>query len=154
MVEQLRVLASTSASKAEVLRGLGYSTKNAGNYKTLAIVAEKNDIELPDGTGTGNANRAVRRPIEELLVEGGTMSSYHLKNRLLREGLMEPKCYAPFCPVPNPSINPFTGEECELKLALDHIDGNPRNNKIDNLRLLCYHCHGLTPTYCNSKRGL
>jgi hypothetical protein len=42
-----------------------------------------------------------------------------------------------------------------LSLHLDHIDGNPRNNDISNLRLLCPNCHSQTETYCgkNVNRG-
>jgi 5-methylcytosine-specific restriction endonuclease McrA len=35
----------------------------------------------------------------------------------------------------------------KLVLQLDHIDGNPDNNDIDNLRFLCPNCHSQTPTY-------
>lgn len=41
-------------------------------------------------------------------------------------------------------INPKTGK-CPIEL--DHIDGNHKNNSIENLRLLCPNCHSLTPTY-------
>jgi len=33
-------------------------------------------------------------------------------------------------------------------LQMDHIDGNPENHHLDNLRLLCPNCHTQTDTYC------
>jgi len=40
-----------------------------------------------------------------------------------------------------------------LVLTLDHIDGNPYNNAIVNLRLLCPNCHSQTPSFTGRNRG-
>ena len=37
--------------------------------------------------------------------------------------------------------------EQPLKLQVDHIDGDRKNNDITNLRVVCPNCHTQTPTY-------
>lgn len=34
-----------------------------------------------------------------------------------------------------------------IPIELEHKDGNPENNELSNLKLLCPSCHSLTPTY-------
>lgn len=34
-----------------------------------------------------------------------------------------------------------------ISLELDHIDGDPTNNELTNLRFLCPNCHATTNTY-------
>lgn len=34
-----------------------------------------------------------------------------------------------------------------ITLEVDHIDGNSKNNQLDNLRLLCLNCHSQTDTF-------
>lgn len=41
--------------------------------------------------------------------------------------------------------------EKELKLHLDHIDGDKTKNSRENLRLICPNCHSQTETYCRAK---
>ena len=39
-------------------------------------------------------------------------------------------------------------------LTIDHVDGNWRNNVRDNLVVLCYNCHTLTPTFGSQNSGI
>lgn len=41
-------------------------------------------------------------------------------------------------------MNPYTNN---IPLEIEHIDGNYKNNKEENLILLCPNCHSLTSTY-------
>ena len=47
-------------------------------------------------------------------------------------------------------VNIYTGN---IPIELEHIDGNFKNNKVDNLKLLCPNCHSLTSTYKSLNTG-
>jgi hypothetical protein len=40
-----------------------------------------------------------------------------------------------------------------IGLECDHIDGNPNNNKPENLRLICPNCHSQTESFKGANRG-
>lgn len=66
-----------------------------------------------------------------------------LKKRLIKEGIKQNKCE--FC-----EITEWNGKS--LSMQLDHIDGNPHNHKMDNLRIICPNCHSQTETYCGKNK--
>lgn len=47
-------------------------------------------------------------------------------------------------------VNEYAGK---IPLEIDHIDGDHKNNKEENLRLLCPNCHSLTPNYGSRNKG-
>lgn len=46
--------------------------------------------------------------------------------------------------------NPVVGRPI---LTVNHIDGNWKNNSFENLEVLCYNCHTLTPTFGSLNAG-
>lgn len=48
-------------------------------------------------------------------------------------------------------ISEWLGEP--ILLILDHIDGDNRNNRIDNCRLVCSNCDATLPTYKGRNKG-
>jgi hypothetical protein len=47
-------------------------------------------------------------------------------------------------------VHPVTGQK---PLEVEHIDGNWRNTRLENLTLLCPNCHSLTATFRALNRG-
>jgi 5-methylcytosine-specific restriction endonuclease McrA len=79
------------------------------------------------------------KSLEDILVEDSTYTNNtSLKKRLLESNLLEYKCS--IC-----GINEWQGKP--LSLQLDHINGNNKDNRIENLRLLCPNCHSQTDTF-------
>ena len=85
-------------------------------------------------------------PLHEILE--GKHPSYHygtLKRRLLRAAILKNECDE--C-----HITEWNGKK--LNMHMDHIDGNPRNHKRDNLRMLCPNCHAQTDTYSKKNKNI
>jgi len=86
--------------------------------------------------------RAYPMPMERLLVANTYRSRHNVKLRLIGEGLKLHRC-----------------EECgltewrgaPLSMALHHINGDGRDNRLENLQLLCPNCHSQTDNF--SARG-
>lgn len=40
-----------------------------------------------------------------------------------------------------------------MPLVLDHINGNPYDNSLSNLRVICHNCNAQTPTFAGRNKG-
>jgi len=41
----------------------------------------------------------------------------------------------------------------KIPLVSDHIDGDPKNNNLDNFRIICNNCDSILPTFKGKNRG-
>jgi hypothetical protein len=82
-------------------------------------------------------------PLEMILVENSSYNSSHVKDKLFKYNLLVNECN--ICG----QLPEWNG--LPLVLQLDHINGVSNDNRIENLRILCPHCHTQTETY-GSKR--
>jgi 5-methylcytosine-specific restriction endonuclease McrA len=123
---------SNSMAQAAIKLGLHFNT-----FKKYAI---KFNCYETNQSGKGiNKKGSPKFELNDIL-EGNHphFQTYKLKNRMLREGLVENVCSA--C-----GINEWFGKS--INMELDHIDGDRSNHKLENLRMLCPNCHSQTETY-------
>ena len=79
-----------------------------------------------------------RRPIEDYLSNKQIIQSNKLKQRLIKEKILEHKCH---------NCNNTQWLDKPIPIELHHIDGNGSNNNLSNLQLLCPNCHAQTDNY-------
>jgi hypothetical protein len=79
--------------------------------------------------------------IEALLA--GPRNRTHLKKRLIAAGLKQNQCEV--CGLTEWLAKP-------LSMALHHINGDGRDNRLENLQLLCPNCHSQTDNFSGRNR--
>lgn len=78
-------------------------------------------------------------PNSEVFVECSKHSNEFVKKRLINCGILKYECAA--CGIKDKWMDKH------IQLELDHINGNNRDNRIQNLQFLCPNCHSQTPTF-------
>ncbi|MFJ4864976.1 MULTISPECIES: HNH endonuclease [unclassified Streptomyces] len=140
---------AASTNMCEVLRRLGldvvggHHTHISRRVKAFGI--DTSHFVLPSRAGRPK----VRRTPDTVLVrqedpQARRTQSSHLKQALTAIGIPE-ACR--LCGVE------AVWQGRPLPLEVDHIDGDWRNNRPENLRLLCPNCHSATDTYRGRAKG-
>lgn len=141
--ENLKDAVKKSKSIRQVLKCLNLRMAG-GNYTQINKYIKEYKIHTDHFTGKAWNKGMVgvgkpRRSLEDLLKKDVYYQSHKLKKRLFAVGMKQPACEE--C-----GWNKRT-EDGRLPLELDHINGDGRDNRFENLRVLCPNCHSLKGTH-------
>lgn len=145
--EEARRAVAASPSYTEAFRRLGVKPAG-GNHKLFRrwvddvwqIPTERFD---PDHARDSSFRKRTPVPLEAILVECSTYKRASLKRRLYEAGLKERRCE--LC---------GQGEEWRgrrMSLIIDHVNGVPDDNRLENLRIVCPNCAATLDTHCGRK---
>ncbi len=129
---------ANSLSMAQVLRRLNLSI-SGGNNSHIKSLAVKYNISTSHFTGQGHNKGKTfpkKKNIEEYLIDYTNSEtvppSDWLKKRLLREKVKEHRC---------DDCGRITWNKKKIPLELHHINGNRKDDRFGNLKLVCPNCH-------------
>lgn len=137
--KEFRALVADSINIGAVLRYFGYDNKGRNNHIVKMRCKELN-------IDTSHFNKLIRPkaakfriPLEKVLVKDCPYSIGGSSKIIKKSGILKKECYE--CGL----ISEWN--KLPLTLQLDHINGDNRDNRIENIRLLCPNCHSQTPNF-------
>jgi hypothetical protein len=142
---EARAAVAASLCYSEVLHRLGLRPAG-GNHKVLRRHIELWGISTahfdPDAARRRGRRREVT-PLVDILVAGSSYSRRSLKQRLYDAGLKSRRCE--LCDQDE------NWRGARMSLVLDHINGIPDDNRLENLQIVCPNCAATLETHCGRK---
>jgi 5-methylcytosine-specific restriction endonuclease McrA len=139
---ELRAAVASSRTLTEVLQKFDLRSAG-GNQAQLKKYLERWQISTehfdPNAVRTAKLRHSPVR-LAEVLVEHSSFSRSSLKHRLYAEGLKRPECE--ICG----QSEMWLGHR--ISLILDHVNGVPDDNRLENLRIACPNCNAAFETHC------
>jgi hypothetical protein len=152
--EDLQALVDSSHSLADVFRELGMPRRGPV-YSIMKFRCERDGIDLSkmevrraekfDTMAKRSPSGSYElRSLDEICTENSSYDRGRLKQRLLKEGVLENRCAE--------CGQEATWKGKNLVLILDHVNGIPNDHRLSNLRCLCPNCNSQSPTFCRGAK--
>lgn len=133
--QELRDLVKQSQSYRDLTLKLGYSSDGGNGYKTVQNRVQKYGID----TSHFQEHHARTRSVDNIFIKDSTATQAVLRRWYLKGNYTEYKCA--ICGLPAE----WNGKP--LVLTLDHINGNNKDDRLENLRWVCPNCDRQLSTY-------
>lgn len=112
-----------------------------GSFKRHAIA---HGLYVPNRGAKGTQKKSqAKYSLDDMLKLRKRLGNGRLKQLLYSSGLKKEECE-------DCGLKPFWNGK-KLVLQLDHRDGDPTNNALENLAIVCPNCHSQTPTFCRGQ---
>ncbi|MDQ0761139.1 HNH endonuclease [Streptomyces canus] len=146
--DRLRDLVQNSTSYADVMRDLGLDV-NDTNHRRVRRAAARLGLDTSHFTrrAWGRADRPAPAPTAHRVLvvlpdHAGRTNRIQLHRALTEIGV-------PYACETCGNTGQWLGQP--ITLQIDHVNGEWRDNRRENLRYLCPNCHALTETWCRQK---
>lgn len=142
--EFLLEIAMNTSSLAEAIK-IAIQKNESLSEKEIKEKFKELDLDTSHWNKRGPNKVKRGTSLREICVENSWYTSKtKLKERLVKEKILDNKCSE--C-----GVGPWWNYK-PLVLQMDHINGNNRDHRIENLRILCGNCHSQTITYAGSNK--
>lgn len=151
-------LCSNSIREVLIKAGRKYT---GGNYSLLKDKIKEYNIDISHFTGQRwNINKTAKDDIriynqsihrevydvDSIFVKNSSVTQKVLRGYVIRHNLLDYVCSKCGCD--------GSWLDGKISLELHHIDGDNRNNLLENLEYLCPNCHALTSNYRGKNKGI
>jgi hypothetical protein len=142
-IDEIKEILRVSSSFKEFLTKIGHSHNGTSAYNSIKKQLVELGLEIPKYDYSHL--KVVKNKIDNcsMFIENSTSSRASVKNRIIKEKLIEYKC--------KDCNNNGEWNGKKLVLQLEHINGINNDNRLSNLCFLCPNCHTQTTTYSGKK---